>query len=123
MKTPQVNVNNIGLPGALFLVFLVLKLVDKIDWSWWWVTAPLWGPFAIYLAVLGAMLVFACLCFLLAGVVWLFTHKKRKAQREALTKARDEAVKGLAPLSADGALARFVSRLTPAQKRLVGWKD
>ncbi|AXH47869.1 membrane protein [Gordonia phage LastResort] len=27
----------------LFLVFLVLKLIAVIDWSWWWITAPLWG--------------------------------------------------------------------------------
>ena len=32
---------------ALFLVFLILKLCGKIDWSWWWVTAPLWGPVAL----------------------------------------------------------------------------
>jgi hypothetical protein len=28
----------------LFLVFLVLKLTGNIDWSWWWVTFPLWLP-------------------------------------------------------------------------------
>ena len=33
--------------GLLFLVFLVLKLTNIIDWSWWWITAPLWGGFAI----------------------------------------------------------------------------
>lgn len=32
---------------ALFLVFFILKLCGKIDWSWWWVTAPLWGPVAL----------------------------------------------------------------------------
>lgn len=32
----------IGLIGPLFVVFLVLKLTDTIDWSWWWVTSPLW---------------------------------------------------------------------------------
>lgn len=32
---------------ALFLVFLVLKLTDHIDWSWWWVTAPLWIPASV----------------------------------------------------------------------------
>lgn len=32
----------IGFTGALFLVFLVLKLTKVIDWSWWLVTAPLW---------------------------------------------------------------------------------
>lgn len=26
----------------LFVVFLVLKLCHVIDWSWWWVTAPMW---------------------------------------------------------------------------------
>lgn len=29
---------------TLFTVFLVLKLTGLIDWSWWWVTAPLWAP-------------------------------------------------------------------------------
>ncbi|MGW5267227.1 hypothetical protein ACWEQ4_01115 [Rhodococcus sp. NPDC003994] len=30
-----------GFSTALFLVFLILKLTDTIDWSWWWVFAPL----------------------------------------------------------------------------------
>ena len=33
----------IGIFGAMFLIFLTLKLTHFIDWSWWWVTAPLWG--------------------------------------------------------------------------------
>lgn len=38
--------------GALvFLVFLILKLVGTIDWSWWWVTAPLWGPIVLCLGI------------------------------------------------------------------------
>lgn len=39
----------IGLGTVLFIVFLVLKLTEIIDWSWWWVTAPLWIPVAIVL--------------------------------------------------------------------------
>ena len=35
----------ITFPLLLFLVFLVLKLTSVIDWSWWWVTAPLWLGF------------------------------------------------------------------------------
>jgi hypothetical protein len=42
----------IGLGGALFLVFLVLKLTHYIDWSWWWVTAPLWIAFALTVLML-----------------------------------------------------------------------
>ena len=26
---------------TLLIVFVVLKLVDLIDWSWWWVLSPL----------------------------------------------------------------------------------
>ncbi|UJD20903.1 membrane protein [Mycobacterium phage Zimmer] len=29
---------------VLFIVFLVLKLTEVIDWSWWWVAAPIWIP-------------------------------------------------------------------------------
>ena len=39
----------IGLDAILFVVFLILKLTGHIDWSWWWVTSPLWIPFAIVL--------------------------------------------------------------------------
>lgn len=41
----------IGLEAILFVVFLVLKLCNVIDWSWWWVTAPLWIPVALFLGV------------------------------------------------------------------------
>lgn len=34
-------------PALLFLTFLILKLTGSIAWSWWWVTAPLWGGFII----------------------------------------------------------------------------
>ena len=27
------------------LLFLGLKLTQQIDWSWWWITAPLWSVF------------------------------------------------------------------------------
>lgn len=38
----------ISFPGLLFITFLVLKLTDVIDWSWWWVSAPLWIPLAVW---------------------------------------------------------------------------
>lgn len=43
--------SGIGLSGFLFLVFLVLKLIGKIHWSWIWVFAPLWIPLAIVLLI------------------------------------------------------------------------
>ncbi|MCM1337731.1 MAG: hypothetical protein NC187_08135 [Candidatus Amulumruptor caecigallinarius] len=32
----------LSMPVVVFLVFLILKLTDLIEWSWWWVTSPLW---------------------------------------------------------------------------------
>jgi hypothetical protein len=28
---------------SFFMVFMILKLCNVINWSWWWVTFPLWG--------------------------------------------------------------------------------
>lgn len=39
----------IGFPGLLALIFITLKLTDFIDWSWWWVLAPIWLPLALFL--------------------------------------------------------------------------
>lgn len=36
----------------LFLAFLVLRLSNVIDWSWWLVTAPLWGAVALVVLAL-----------------------------------------------------------------------
>ncbi len=54
----------IGLGGALFLLFVYLKLTGEIAWSWWWVTAPLWGPVG---AIFGAVALFA----LVLGIIYL----------------------------------------------------
>ena len=43
----------------LFIVFLVLKLTGTINWSWWWVTSPLWIPFAAAAVILGIVGVIA----------------------------------------------------------------
>jgi len=42
----------IGVFGLLGVAFVVLKLTGFIHWSWWWVTLPFWGGFALLLAVI-----------------------------------------------------------------------
>jgi len=42
----------IGFTGLLGILFIGLKLGGIIDWSWWYVTMPLWIPFAIIAVVL-----------------------------------------------------------------------
>ena len=45
--------NGIGLGVTLFLIFMTLKLTGTINWSWWWVTSPLWIPFVAAMVILG----------------------------------------------------------------------
>ena len=42
----------IGFLGLLQIVFIVLKVLNKISWSWWMVFIPLWIEISIILIVL-----------------------------------------------------------------------
>ena len=42
----------IGFCGVLAIVFIVLKLIGKITWSWVWVLSPIWIPFVIAIVVI-----------------------------------------------------------------------
>lgn len=45
--------SGIGFSGLLTIVFIVLKLIGVIDWSWLWVLAPLWmGTLILIIIVL-----------------------------------------------------------------------
>ena len=61
MSNSKTEVKNtgIGFSGLLAVAFIVLKLMKVIDWSWWWVLAPLWIPVAIYLFILFVIVVVA----------------------------------------------------------------
>lgn len=42
MKNNSSSYAGIGVVGVLEIIFIVLKLVGVIDWSWWIVLIPLW---------------------------------------------------------------------------------
>lgn len=44
----------IGFCGALTILFVALKLLKIISWSWIWVLSPIWLPTAVFFA--GAIL-------------------------------------------------------------------
>lgn len=61
-KKYSISTGGIGFNGALFITFLVLKLTNVIDWSWWWVTAPLWIPAGIVVSIFLLVLAWAVVC-------------------------------------------------------------
>ena len=85
MSDSSSNRGGVTLLGLVFIVFLTLKLTDKIEWSWWWVTAPLWGPLGLFLVAAGLV---AAAAVLFTGVARLFGRKPKTPQQktaEALT--------------------------------------
>ena len=52
-KNSNEIISGVNFLEMLFLLFLGLKLADKIDWSWWWIFAPIWMPILGVLIVLG----------------------------------------------------------------------
>lgn len=48
----EANSSGIGFLGLLGIVFIVLKLIGIINWSWWWVLAPIWMPATLIIFIL-----------------------------------------------------------------------
>ena len=49
----------------LTIIFVVLKLTDVIDWSWWWVLSPLWisALFTVFVLLLIFLIIVAITVF------------------------------------------------------------
>ena len=54
----------IGFAGLLTIVFIVLKLLDKINWPWIWVLSPLWISVALVVLI-----------FIILGIVYIIVKK------------------------------------------------
>ena len=61
MAKQEVRTGSVGFGGILTLIFITLKLLGKITWSWWWVLSPIWislagGLLIGFLIFLGALI-------------------------------------------------------------------
>lgn len=58
MSNNSSSSSGIGFAGLLTVVFITLKLLGVINWSWLWVLSPLFISFIVALVVLGIVLLF-----------------------------------------------------------------
>lgn len=49
----------IGFCGLLTSVFITLKLLDLITWSWWWVLSPIWISLLLVVVIAVAVALFS----------------------------------------------------------------
>ena len=59
MESKHYSSGGISFGGLLTIVFITLKLLGVINWSWVWVLAPLWISVAIVTLVIIILLVIA----------------------------------------------------------------
>ena len=54
----EVTYSGVGFCDLLCIVFIVLKLLGIITWSWLWVLCPIWIPaiFIIIIAIISAII-------------------------------------------------------------------
>jgi hypothetical protein len=61
--------NSIGFLGLLGLLFVALKLTGYISWSWWYVTLPFWGGFALGFALVFGIAVISLLFLVIVSLI------------------------------------------------------
>lgn len=60
----------VGIPTVIQIVFIILKVVDVIKWSWFWVLSPTWISILV--------VIFAFLIFLIVrSIIKVSSNKKR----------------------------------------------
>lgn len=65
----------IGFFGLLTIAFVVLKLTGFINWSWWLVLLPLYGPIIFGLLILAIFLLFVVIKGAIKQRRWNKDHK------------------------------------------------
>lgn len=61
-NTDSISIRFSGLLTTLLTVlFIGLKLTNYINWSWWWVLAPLWIPIVLVILLIILIGVVYCL--------------------------------------------------------------
>lgn len=67
---PAATVKSPSFPilGILGIFFIVLKLTGNVAWSWWWVLAPFWVPYAIILGIFVVILLIAVVVGVIKGL-------------------------------------------------------
>ncbi len=68
----------LSVTGLLGVLFIGLKLCGKIDWSWWWVLCPFWGPVVLVLVVAAIVLIVALVVMDVATLsAWTLSRRSK----------------------------------------------
>lgn len=84
MEDKKIVVNSGGIGNGLLLltsVFVVLRALEYIDWSWWIVFSPIWSPVALVLGLMALFLVLSLILTVAYGILvamkWVLMKMKK----------------------------------------------
>lgn len=77
MSNNNSSSSGLGLFSVLTIVFVVLKLIGVISWSWWWVLSPAWiGTGLWFIAV-----IIMAICLVHEDKKYGITYTKKRRDR------------------------------------------
>lgn len=74
----QAKTGGLGLGSIVFLIFLFMKVLGigtVAEWSWWWVTSPLWIPIGLLIGITVIGFIISMGAFLVIGLIDYFRNK------------------------------------------------
>lgn len=90
----------VGVLGLLGVSFVILKLTNQIDWSWWYVTSPFWGGLALFVVAL-ALYLLVLYIFDLSDYIKSKKDKAKKEDEKQTFQQRVNAVQSAAKKASD----------------------
>ncbi len=77
-----------GTLSLLGIAFIVLKLTNYINWSWWWVLAPFWIPICLIAVLVLAMF-----------IIYMLSNKVDTVEKEEVSNETPESESTEKPLN------------------------
>jgi hypothetical protein len=75
-KRIKVYSSSLNFTSLLTILFIGLKLMGYITWSWWWVLSPLWLPLAIVIGGYLVVMLVLGLTLITIGAIEHFSKEK-----------------------------------------------
>ena len=81
-KQIRYGCGDIGFTGIITIIFIVLKLLNVVEWSWWLVFSPIWISFGIYIVI--------SLILMIVAMIFAVVTKTIKENISEITKEKKE---------------------------------
>jgi len=59
MTNIHCDVGGTGFIGLLTILFITLKLIGEVSWSWWWVLSPIWISIGVVVLIILIVIILA----------------------------------------------------------------